>query len=202
MLPAAVTKSLQVRLLVSSLECPSDGEFEFPAFFKDMEWQAGSRYQIRPIDSIWIKGKYQAERCINNGHHNLKLDSRARPNAGVRSGQELDTLRLEHTFTVYEFTSQLIFLKNPCITDIEKRRHDNDVANERNSIFQVRDALCVAAHIHDVIKRAVNRVSGLRIHGCNVPHDRRDRADRAEIETANIEIAAQEEPFVERYCGI
>src|SRR5436190_261530 len=127
MLPAAVTKSLQVRLLVSSLECPSDGEFEFPAFFKDMERQAGSRSQIRPIDSIWIKSKYQAERCINNGHHNLKLDSRARPYTGVRSRQELNALCLQDTFTVYEFTSQLIFLKNPRIPDIEKRGHDNDV---------------------------------------------------------------------------
>src|SRR5439155_25320110 len=150
MLLAAATKSLQVRLLVSSLECPSDGEFEIPAFFKDMERQAGSRSQVRPIDSIRVKSKYQAERCINNRHHNLKFHSSARSETRVRSGQEFHTLGLDCAFTVDELATQLILLQHPGVSDIEERRHDDDISHERYSIFKIRHTLAVAANVHNV----------------------------------------------------
>src|SRR5207253_764885 len=104
MLLAAATKSLQVRLPVSSLECPSNGEFEIPAFFKDMEWQAGSRSCVGSINSIWIPSKNQTERCINNRHHNLKFHSSARPETRVRAGQKFDAFGLCQSFTVDELT--------------------------------------------------------------------------------------------------
>src|SRR2546428_3713754 len=102
MLLAPAKKSLQARLPVSSLECPSHGKFEIPALFKDMEWQAGSRSCVGSINSIWIPSKNQTERCINNRHHNLKLHSRARPETGVRSREEFDAFAFRQSFAVDE----------------------------------------------------------------------------------------------------
>src|SRR4029077_14842376 len=129
-----------------------NGEFEIPAFFTDMERQAGSRSQVRPIDSIRVKSKYQAERCINNRHHNLKLDSGARSYSRVRSRQESNAFGLNISFAIHELTLQLVFLPNPGIAGIEKRCHRHNVAHKRDAIFEVQNGLAVASDIHDVVE--------------------------------------------------
>ena len=86
--PAPTKKSIQVRWLVSSLECSSNCEFEIPFGLTDKERQARGGSQVCPVNPIRIKSKYQAERCINDRHHDLKLHTRARPYTGVRSRQK------------------------------------------------------------------------------------------------------------------
>src|SRR5262245_18426654 len=167
-----------------------------------MERQAGSRSKVRPIDSIRVKSKYQAERCINNRRHNLKLHSSARPEAGVRTGQKSDAFGLNMSFTIYELTLQLVFLPNPGIARIEEWRHRHNIANERDSIFEVQDTLAVTPDIHDVIEWAVDSVAGFRVDSRDVSHHRSNWADRTEIKASDVEIAAEEESFVERHSRV
>src|SRR5205807_2666388 len=92
---------------------------------------------------------------------------------------------------------QLIPVQNPGIADVEIWRNREDAANDGNSILgnsilEVHDTLSITSNINNVVERSGNRVTCFRISDGNVAHDERDRTDRSEIETANIEIAAEE----------
>src|SRR5437879_3928561 len=73
----------------SRLERSSHREFEIMRGLMNGERRPGYRPKECLIDARRIKGKIHPERCVQHGHHNLKLNSRAHAQAGVGSRQEL-----------------------------------------------------------------------------------------------------------------
>ena len=89
----------------------------------------------------------------------------------------------------------MTLLQYPGITQIEERRQREYVAGNRNSIFEIRDALGVPSNVNNVIKRLRNRVAW-RIRGSRVARNERDRTERAKIEAADIEVASGKKSLV------
>src|SRR5262245_56019146 len=167
-----------------------------------MERQAGSRSEISPVNAVRIERENQTERCIDHKHHNLKLDTCARPYTRIGSRQEPYGFGLQSPITIQEFPSKLILLRNPGIADVEIRGHGNNVADKWNAILKVQNTLRVTTHIDDVVKRPRNNVSRFRIHSGNISNDRCYWTHSPEIEAAYIEVAAEEKSFIERHCRI
>src|SRR5438477_10270844 len=89
-------------------------------------------------------------------------------------------------------------MKRPRISDIQIWRNRKDLTDDRNAVFQIHHALCVAADVDYVIVRPHHGRSGFRIRNSHIADNIRNRADHPEIETADIEIAAHKEPLVVR----
>src|SRR5262249_16291780 len=184
-----------------TLESSTNREFEVPFFLKESERQTSRLAVDGPVKPIGIERKDQSKGTIDNRHHNLEPDARARPKSGIRAGQESDFLDLNFSFVVENFTRQLIFLENPGIADIKVRRRRKDTADDRDSIFQVENALCVSPHVDDIVVWPQHGVSRLGVDDREISHYKRNRTDRAEIKTSDIEVASHKETLVIRNSG-
>src|SRR5438477_6076037 len=165
---------------------------------------AERRSRNRP-DEIAVKpvGIYsvdQPKRHVNQRQQNLQLDAGAGPELRIGTRQKTYRLRNQLSFSVRDPPGQLVLVQNPRISNVEKWRKRQHRAGKRDSIFRVQDTLRIAADINNVVKRLRNRVP-LRIGRSHIARDKGDRADGAEIEAPDIEVASHEKPLVIRHRG-
>lgn len=150
------------------------------------------------IDPIRIHREDKAERRIDHRHHHLEFDPRTCPEAGIRAGKECNFFFSDLPFAVDDLPCQLILSQNPGVADIEIGCNREDAADDGNSIFDVHDPLRIASNINNIVERPCNTVAGFGIDDIHVANDERDGTDRTEIETPDIEIAAEEVPLIVR----
>lgn len=158
------------------------------------------------IDPIRIHREDKAERRIDHRHHHLEFDPRTCPEAGIRAGEECNFFFSDLPFAVDDLPCQLILSQNPGVADIEIGCNREDAADDGNSIFDVHDPLRIASNINNIVERPCNTVAGFGIDDAwitrctriSVANDERDGTDRTEIETPDIEIAAEEVPLIVR----
>ena len=150
------------------------------------------------IDPIRIHREDKAERRIDHRHHHLEFDPRTCPEAGIRAGEECNFLFSDLPFAVDDLPCQLILSQNPGVADIKIGCNREDAADDGNSILDVQDPLSIASNINNIVERPCNTVAGFGIDDIHVANDERDGTDRTEIETPDIEIAAEEVPLIVR----
>ena len=150
------------------------------------------------IDPIRIHREDKAERRIDHRHHHLEFDPRTCPEAGIRAGKESNFFFSDLSFAVDDLPCQFILSQHPGIADVEIGCNREDSADDGNSVLDVHDTLSVASNINNIVERPCNTVAGFGIYDIHVANDERDGTDRTEIETPDIEIAAEEVPLIVR----
>jgi len=158
------------------------------------------------IDPIRIHREDKPERRIDHRHHHLEFDPRACPEAGIRTGKESNLFFSDLPFAVDDLPCQFILSQHPGIADVEIGCNREDSADDGNSVLDVHDTLSVASNINNIVERPCNTVAGFGIDDAwitrctriSVANDERDGTDRTEIETPDIEIAAEEVPLIVR----
>src|SRR5215468_3688963 len=76
------------------------------------------------------------------------------------------------------------------------------MADDRNAVFEIEYRLRVAADIHNVVEWLIHELKRLRVKHGQRSRDIRDGTQRAEVESADVKIAAGEKPFIERHTQI
>ena len=150
------------------------------------------------IDPIRIHREDKPERRIDHRHHHLEFDPRTCPEAEIRAGKESNLFFSDLPFAVDDLPCQFILSQHPGIADVEIRCNREDAADDGNSILDVQDPLSIASNINNIVERPCNTVAGFGIDDIHVANDERDGTDRTEIETPDIEIAAEEVPLIVR----
>src|SRR5215475_7547068 len=106
----------------SSLESSSNRKFELMGRLVDRERGARERPEKCVVDTVRILGINDPEWRLDDRQQNLKLDARAAPDTGIRTGQELHRHRRKRAVTVRYLPRQLPLLDHPRVPCIEKRR--------------------------------------------------------------------------------
>ena len=153
------------------------------------------------IDPIRIHSEDKPERRIDHRHHHLEFDPRTCPEAGIRAGKECNFFFSDLAFAVDDLPCQFILSQHPGIPDVEIGRNREDAADDGDSILDVHDPLSIPSNVNDIVERPRNGVACFGIDGIHVAHDERDRTDRTEIETPDVEIAAEKISLIVRNRG-
>src|SRR5579883_1578484 len=104
------------------LERSAYGELEVVPRLMDTEWNAGHRPEIILVDTRRVERVIDAERRIQHGHDDLKLDAGAHTQTGVRTRQELSGKNL-NLVRSNDLSIQFARLQHPRISDIHERNH-------------------------------------------------------------------------------
>src|SRR5215471_8322530 len=113
---------LSFLISTSSLESSSNRKFKLMGRLVDGERRACERPEKCVMDPVRILGINDPERRPDYRQQNLKLDARAAPDTGIRTGQELHRNRRKCAVTVRYLPRQLPLLDHPRVPGIEKRR--------------------------------------------------------------------------------
>src|SRR5215467_2881504 len=111
---------LSFLISTSSLESSSNRKFELMGRLVDGKRRSSERPEKCVVDTVRILGINDPERRPDDRQQNLKLDARAAPDPGVRTGQELHRHRRKRSVVVRYLSRQLPLLDHPRVPCVEK----------------------------------------------------------------------------------
>ena len=167
----------------------------------DAERQAGHRTGVTTADTAGIECKDEPERLVDHRHHDLQFNAGADTHAGIGAGQKMNPFLPHMSGCIDLFSQQRPLLEYPTVADVDERRQC-DRPGDRYAIFQIEYSLGITADVDDIVILNGRGSACERVRYGSRTRDERNRTDRPEIESAQVEVATHKKPLIKRHADI